>query len=320
MSAFPFNMSWEPTMDILATYAVWGVVIGLIAIVFGFGVRVVFRRLRLDNRTARIKTFGKEVIFSGLPTEDIFKFIADIEDLTGWVSEEERVSFAISRLRGNAGQWFRFRRFRADLLDWNALREHLLRQYGQIFNRADLADELFSKQYSLGEDFEQFVWKFRNLYLLWDPDAFEADIISALVKRLPGPLPFLLMHVQHIENLIRQFHRCQNIRSLSTTVSPPEPTRMEPIVTSYSTPRRSEPRVSARPQMSTTRSCYRCGEVGHLAPACPRREIPPSREVRGSEGPRCFRCQQVGHMFRECPTRGRTSENRLNPTAPTLNG
>ena len=84
----------------------------------------------------------------------------------------------------------------------------------------------------MGDDFEKFVWEFRNLYLLWDPSAYEADIISALVKRLPRPLPFLLMHVVQIEDLIRQFHRCKDIRSLSDSTTPVNTTSREAISSS----------------------------------------------------------------------------------------
>lgn len=88
-------------MDVILKYTAWGLAISLIAVVFGLGVKFVLRQFKEDSRATRIKTYGKEV--SGLPSEDIFKFLSDVEDLTGWVSEEERVSFAISRLRGNAG-------------------------------------------------------------------------------------------------------------------------------------------------------------------------------------------------------------------------
>lgn len=147
-------------------YTTWSLSVGSVLGILILVVYYVVRRSQVGKHPTRVRNFGKEVSFSGGPWEDIFKFISDVEDLTGWISDEGRVEFAASRLRGNAGQWFRFRKFQSEAINWGSLREQLLRQYGRIYNRADLADELFSKKFSIGEDFERFVWEFRNLYLL----------------------------------------------------------------------------------------------------------------------------------------------------------
>lgn len=248
-----------------------------------------------------------DLYFSGTSSEDIFKFISDIEDVTGWFSERARVTYVVSRLRGNAGQWFRFREFAADRLSWSTLREHLLRQYGRVHNRADLADELFSKQFIAGGDFEQFVWNFRNLYLLWDPTASEAEIISALVKRLPGPSSVLLMHVTRIEDLIQRFHRCQNIPSLAVT--PPAAGRSEnpPI----RRPFRSMSSLEQPTERTTPGACYHCGQVGHTYRTCPT-SMPFSAPPRDLSNITCFRCRNRGHVARNCPESAPVPEPPLN--------
>jgi len=54
---------------------------------------------------------------------------------------------------------------------------------------------------------------------------------------------------------------------------------------------------------ATNRSCYNCGEKGHLSSSCPRRDKP-----QGAEEGLCFICNKPGHRAHNCPKRAKTAQ------------
>eukprot|EP00037_Helgoeca_nana_P031913 m.411198 g.411198 ORF g.411198 m.411198 type:complete len:114 (+) comp28593_c0_seq1:600-941(+) len=57
-----------------------------------------------------------------------------------------------------------------------------------------------------------------------------------------------------------------------------------------------------------TRTCYNCGETGHIRPNCPNPAVegaaPPKKKdrQRRERQRRCFNCGQPGHQAAECPS------------------
>ena len=48
-----------------------------------------------------------------------------------------------------------------------------------------------------------------------------------------------------------------------------------------------------------TRSCYKCGQRGHLAKQCPKKKK--QKDEKGKRSIKCFNCQENGHIAKNCP-------------------
>ncbi|GBL53968.1 hypothetical protein AVEN_145699-1 [Araneus ventricosus] len=75
--------------------------------------------------------------------------------------------------------------FGLEELTWSSFKGWLREQYVGVASPLMGAERQLQMKYSVGEDFESFAWRFRDLYLEWQGNSTESEISQALVDRLP---------------------------------------------------------------------------------------------------------------------------------------
>ncbi|GBL95345.1 hypothetical protein AVEN_154762-1 [Araneus ventricosus] len=128
------------------------------------------------------------------------------------------------------------------------------------------AERLLQMKYSVGEDFESFAWRFRDLHLECQGNSSESEIAQALVDRLleEQRLPLGLLNFQSIREVIVY---------MNLFVSP-SPVGRNPLQSSMVRPahlinRKTFVRERGPSYPGLTRvRCFKCGELGYVARFC----------------------------------------------------
>lgn len=209
--------------------------------------------------------------FSGTPGESVDEFVrrVDVEAALSTLSDRATVRLAVESLSGNAARWFEFMAFRPEELSWLNFRTWLREQYLGSGSPLCGAQRLLQIEFKIGEDFEDFAWRFRDLYLEWRPDASESEVAQALVERLPDAqrLPLSLVNFRSVREVMIQVRR----------FSPPAPVS------------------NSRPQGGPADApCLNAPEVQQPAPEHM------ERRGFGRTGVRCYQCGGLGHIARLC--------------------
>lgn len=129
------------------------------------------------------------------------------------IEDNTRVEIASSCLIGNARQWWRYIS-RPDI-SWEEFKIELFRQYSNLHSRVAIGRSLLNLKYELGRNFESFVWKYRELYLLWRNNSSESEMIVDLVEQLPSELRLLLQDNENLNligliNKVKQYYPWAN--------------------------------------------------------------------------------------------------------------
>lgn len=229
-------------------------------------------------------TSGKQAVsmadfpaFSGKREESVREFIEQVEreaKIKGY-SEDDRVNIVISRLTGNARSWFLFFKGDASKVTWELLKYGLIDQYGNGEGEMQILGKLLNLKFEDGMDFENFAWKYREMYLRWRPNASTEDVVRAMLELLPGHISFLFHRDKNVTfpELLKRVRLYGNQkwyseeRNLQNVV--PLRQRVWEVPGQPVGPRRQnfEPR---RINDRTRINCFKCGANGHYARECSR--------------------------------------------------
>lgn len=197
--------------------------------------------------------FPTQTRFSGM--EDVSEFLAQLEDEFAMHEIEDafRVRYAISSLRGNARQWWKYLRLMPDDLNWEQFKFRLRSQYSPLQSPLSIGRALISLTFRLNDNFETFAWKFRDLYFLWRPEATESELITSLLEQVPREIRFLFLNNELLSFLevisrVKQYYPWRNNLQSGRNLEP----------------------ENFRPRQEPARiRCYRCNGFGHIARQCP---------------------------------------------------
>lgn len=206
--------------------------------------------------------------FGGKRSESVFEFIECVENAFRKNCLAGKDAFEVIRPKfyGNAKHWLSYVESKV-VSDWAKLRTELIGHYGTS-SAFGVIRQLINLRFRPGEDFEAFVWRFRELYLKWRPDSCEIEIVLALVDQLPVSVSCLFVDVERLtlQEIILRYRRH------GCSVEPSENRNRSSVV-------EAERDLSAeyRPGRQFIREerphmfrgiCYRCHQSGHIARNC----------------------------------------------------
>lgn len=209
--------------------------------------------------------------FRGTPEESVDEFVrrVDVEAALSSLNDRATVRLAVESLSGNAARWFEFMAFRPEELSWCNLRAWLREQYLRSGSPLCGAQRLLRIKFKIGEDFEDFAWRFRDLYLEWRPDASETEVAQALVEQLPDVhrLPLSLVNFHSVREVMTRVRRLSLPAPMGNSRSQVE-IADAPLLNAPEVQHSAVENVDRRGFGRAGVRCYQCGGLGHIARFC----------------------------------------------------
>jgi len=261
--------------------------------------------------------------------EEFLSIIEETAVLANW-SEEQRLSVARLKLRGQAKQLLEAEPTLKNTKQWKDLKEALQNQFTKHFVSGSAMKQFIECKQRMGESCRQFLTRLkilgnRTLKLTRIPGTdqiiktkLEQDITSQFVLGLCLPIKqrVLSANPTGLEDALEIAEREETIESF---LKPTNNRECRMVQTSEQKPngynsqnysyqpkptfnRRNQNQSGVANSMGQNGNCFVCNRPGHWKNECKERRRPQT-EVK------CYQCQEMGHIARFCPGKRTQSLN-----------
>ncbi|XP_053968493.1 uncharacterized protein LOC128869920 [Anastrepha ludens] len=213
--------------------------------------------------------------FSGCGQPDVNQWLQEFEDNAAVVNWNELQKFIYGKqlLRGAAKTFVRSQRA---VKDWNSLKSILKKEFEVKLSANEIHRRLKNRRKRVNENLLEYLYSLMEIASQINMD--DESIIEYFIDGIPDTRANkqILYQARNLEDLKENLRIYEKCRGSQHSIG------SRPFTQS------SQDKGSTKDEAQSSRSCFQCGRVGHLARQCTQLAI------------RCFKCSQVGHKAFEC--------------------